>query len=245
MPDTPSSNLPAPARASLFLDFDGTLVDIAPTPDGITVPDDLADLLAMLDTALGGRLALVSGRAIASLEQHLPTFQGIIVGGHGAEMRGRDGRIERLAGADSGIADLHFWATGIEGDLAGVRAELKRTGAALHFRQAPQHEDALHAAAQTYLATHPDLALQMAHMTVELRPKDANKASAVATLMHSPPFVGHPPIFAGDDATDIPAMDHCQTAGGQAISVGGIHAAADIHLAAPQDVRRLLKDWIV
>lgn len=236
--------LPELASVSLFLDFDGTLVDIAPTPDGIAVPEGLGKLLNDLDIALKGRLALVSGRAIASIERHLPTFQGVIVGGHGAETRARDGAVQRLAGIDRDIDVLHEWATRKEDAFDGVRAELKATGAALHFRQAPRHEQALRAAAERYVAAHPGLAAQEAHMTVEVRPENADKASAVRTLMRTEPFAGHIPIFAGDDKTDIPAMAFCRDACGVTISVNGIYSAADIHLAAPRDVCLLLQNWI-
>lgn len=244
MPPKAVTILPAPSQACLFLDFDGTLVDIASTPDGITIPDDLERLLAALETALGGRLALVSGRAIASVKGHLPGFNGIIVGGHGAEMRARDGTLSRLAGTDADVAGAHDWATKAEATFKGARAELKQTGAALHFRQAPQHEDALRASAHTYLKSHPNLALQEAHMTVELRPKDANKASAVEALLASDLFKGHSPVFAGDDLTDIPAMALCREKGGVAISVNDIYQEGELQLASPLDVRRLLKDWI-
>ena len=236
--------LPPPNQTSLFLDFDGTLVDIAPTPDGITVPAELVALLAALDTALNGRIALVSGRAIASIEMHLPQFTGTIVGGHGAEMRGRDGKIVRLAGSEEDVADMHEWANEAEAQFPGTRAELKRTGAAVHFRQAPRHEEALYSAAESYADPNPDIELQEAHMTVELRPTLANKADSVAALMKLDLFKGTRPVFAGDDVTDVPAMDHCRTAGGVAISVSGIAASADIHLDGPKDVRRLLQEWI-
>lgn len=244
MADAMTNDLPSPAQSSLFLDFDGTLVDIAPTPNGIAVPSDLGALLEALGTVLEGRLALVSGRAIASIEAHLPAFRGTIVGGHGAEIRGRDGTLKRLAGTEVDVAGMHAWAIESEAVFSGTRAELKRTGAAMHFRQAPHHEEALRAAAQRYQEVHPDLAIQEAHMTVELRPKSANKADAVAALMQVAPFKDHRPIFAGDDLTDVPAMQLCRAAGGAAISVNGIDPLADIHLSAPADVRRLLQDWI-
>lgn len=236
--------LPPPSQSALFLDFDGTLVDIAPTPDGIMVPEELITLLAALDTALKGRIALVSGRAIASIEAHLPLFSGPIVGGHGAEMRTRDGQVVRLAGSDDNVADMHEWATKAEEAFPGTRAELKRTGAAVHFRQAPHHENALYAAAERYAEPNPDIALQEAHMTVELRPTTANKADAVAALMRLDLFRGKRPVFAGDDVTDVPAMAFCRAAGGVAISVNGINRDADIHRDSPQDVRALFKEWI-
>ncbi len=244
MPDPTHYLLPATSEACLFLDFDGTLVDIAPTPDEIDVPQQLISLLDGLDRTLEGRLALVSGRAIASIETHLPSFSGIVVGGHGAERRDKGGRVVRLAGCDEDIGRAHDWARQVQADHPDIRAELKRTGAAIHFRQATHLEAAARAAAMTYLETCEDMALQEAHMTIEVRPKAANKARAVEALMQREPFAGHRPIFAGDDQTDIPAMDFCRAADGIAISVNAIHPGADIQMASPRAVRALLQEWI-
>ena len=82
-----------PKRIALLLDFDGTLVDIAPTPDAVHVPETLCDALARLLPALGGALALVSGRPIADLDRRFSPLKLPIVGGHGAEMRVREGKI--------------------------------------------------------------------------------------------------------------------------------------------------------
>ena len=93
----PMSNLPSPPSfeslvtsqdLALFLDFDGTLVELAATPDGIDVPRHLARSLHALSDRLGGRLALVSGRAIVDLEQHLGPMAIAKAGSHGGDCRG-------------------------------------------------------------------------------------------------------------------------------------------------------------
>ena len=76
----------APPRAALFLDFDGTLVDIAPTPDAVLVPPDLPALLARLSDRLEGALAVVSGRPAAQLAALLPAPL-MLAGDHGATLR--------------------------------------------------------------------------------------------------------------------------------------------------------------
>lgn len=238
------TTLPALADVSLFLDFDGTLVDIAPTPDSIRVPPDLPALLDRLSRRLAGRVALVSGRAIDSLERHLPDFGGIIVGGHGAELRAGDGTIRRLAGTDASVAAARDWADGAAAQLPGTLVEIKPTGAALHFRQNPEHQAAATAHARAFAKDHPGLSVQEAHMSIELRPVDADKASAVALLMAGMPFKGHRPIFAGDDKTDIPAMDYCRANGGMAISLTTSYPDADIVLASPAAFRAVLAEWI-
>jgi trehalose 6-phosphate phosphatase len=72
---------------ALFLDFDGTLVDIAQRPDGIVVAPELPDILTALSEMLDGALAVVSGRPIAFLDERLAPFSGDMAGLHGTERR--------------------------------------------------------------------------------------------------------------------------------------------------------------
>ena len=72
--------------ASLFLDFDGTLVAIAARPDAVAVEHRLHVLLQKLGDRLGGRLAIVSGRAAANIRILLDDPALVIAGSHGAEI---------------------------------------------------------------------------------------------------------------------------------------------------------------
>src|ERR1700709_846278 len=141
---SPMSELtPPPASlegAALFLDFDGTLVELAETPDAIRVPPALGPLLDRLRVALDGRLAIVSGRAIADLERHLPCAGVAVAGSHGLELRLADGIALPLgvpAALGGGGADTARFAAGGEGLLI----EPKPMGIALHFRLAPELEE--------------------------------------------------------------------------------------------------------
>ena len=58
-----------PQEIGLFLDVDGTLLDIAPRPEAVEVKASLLDDLAAVETALGGAVALVSGRPIGELDR--------------------------------------------------------------------------------------------------------------------------------------------------------------------------------
>src|ERR1043165_7803237 len=84
MPDLPPPP-PLPDDAALFLDFDGTLVELAETPAAIRVPAALGPTLGRLRQRLGGRLAIVSGRSLADLERHLPAAGIAFAGSHGLE----------------------------------------------------------------------------------------------------------------------------------------------------------------
>ena len=62
------SELSAPPYATIadlavFLDVDGTLLEIAPTPESVRVSDSVKILLSDLSLQLKGALALVSGAA--------------------------------------------------------------------------------------------------------------------------------------------------------------------------------------
>jgi trehalose 6-phosphate phosphatase len=200
------------ARAiALFLDFDGTLVDIAPRPDAVHVPPCLPALLGRLARRLEGALAVVSGRALEDLDRMLPVALPMAAE-HGAALR-RDpgGRIERpdLPRPPGAWREA---AAAFAASRPGVLLEEKPRGLVLHYRLAP---DAGAEARARLLAGAPqDFALLPAHMAWEVRPRAVSKATAVAALMAAPPFSGRVPVFIGDDATDEEGMAECRARGG-------------------------------
>jgi len=79
-PRRKSRTIPSPdsidvTRTALLLDVDGTLLDIAATPDGVVVPATLGSTLSDLLAQSGGAVALVSGRTIDTLDRALPSPQ--------------------------------------------------------------------------------------------------------------------------------------------------------------------------
>jgi len=76
-----------PSEWALFLDFDGTLVEIADRPDAVVVPHDLGETLRALRGRLGGAMAIVTGRAIAVIDGFLAPDRFDAAGLHGAEYR--------------------------------------------------------------------------------------------------------------------------------------------------------------
>jgi trehalose 6-phosphate phosphatase len=57
-------------------------------------------------------------------------------------------------------------------------------------------------------------------MLVEVRPHEANKGQAIATLLSEPPFRGRVPVFIGDDRTDEDGFVVVNSMGGLSIQVG-------------------------
>ena len=204
--------------AALFLDFDGTLVELAESPDSIRVPGELRPLLARLSERLCGRLALVTGRSIADLERHLGPCAMAVAGSHGLELR-LAGGAEVSVSAPEGLArardEIRRFAAGDEGLLV----EEKPASIALHFRLSPGREAGA-AALFEELAGRTGFQVQAGKMVLELRPRGADKGDALRRMMAEPTFAGARPLFVGDDLTDEDAFVAAAELGGGGILVG-------------------------
>lgn len=231
------------AGTAIFLDFDGTLVPIAASPDAISVPPDLPKLLARLMDATGGATALVSGRSCGNLREFLPGFQGPIIGCHGAE-EDCEGKIDPhpLAGSDI-VENMGRMAIRFAETIEGLEAETKPLGVALHFRQAPEAADPALKFMRSLSECWPDFELHTAKMAYELRPAGVCKDAAVARWMDRVPFAGRRPVYLGDDTTDEGALAFVRDAGGIAIKVGDGETSAD-YLIAQEEVLPLLEGWL-
>jgi len=202
---------------ALFLDFDGTLVDIAPTPDGITVPANIGERLAALSERIGGRLALVSGRSIDDLEAHCGPLHVACAGSHGAARRAADGSPlgeAALPLPDEAIAAVESFAA-----ANGIRYEAKAHGAALHSRAVPEREEAC-ALFMDELAEKHGLMVKRGKRVAELVRPGADKGGAVLAMMAETPFAGTVPVFVGDDVTDEDGFAAARELGGFAVAVG-------------------------
>ncbi|MDQ3471655.1 MAG: trehalose-phosphatase [Pseudomonadota bacterium] len=209
-----------PARTSLFLDFDGTLVDLVDRPQAVTVNADLSTLLARLALRLEGRLAVVSGRSIAQLADFFGPSSGTValVGSHGAEVQTLGSTVVApQAPAALGKAE-HLFAQAFIGN-EGIFIEVKTLGVAIHYRLDPSAEAAAVSLAHDFASNH-GLKLQRGKMMVEVRSAGHDKGSGIAALMNMPPFAGSVPIFLGDDLTDEPGFRRCSEIGGAGVLVG-------------------------
>lgn len=234
---------PDPDRTAVFVDFDGVLVDLAETPDGIEVPDDLAPLLNRLGDTLGGALAIVTGRSVATIEGFLPGYRGTIVGSHGAERRiGTDHDTHPKAGSDE-VTMIQGVVRSFSSLDPAFLAENKPCGAVLHFRRNPDLFAEAHQFMESLASHFPDFRIQPAKMAFEMKPDDVSKASAIHRLLGQAPFDGRTPVYFGDDATDEPAMEFCLKRGGTAIKVGDGDTRAEHRIGTPGEVRAILADW--
>lgn len=212
---------PSPALldgAALFLDFDGTLVDLAESPDAIRVAPGLAPLLERLRRKLDGRLAIVSGRSLADLERHVPLGGVGFSGSHGLELRLADGTVLPLS-VPIGLEDLRERVLRFAEGKKGLLVEEKPAGIALHYRLAPGEAERASAFMQG-LAAERGFGVQHGNMVVELRPEGATKGDALKAFMTEPEFASARPIFVGDDLTDEHGFEAAAKLGGAGVLVG-------------------------
>lgn len=230
------------AETALFLDFDGCLVDIAPRPDAVVIPPGLPQRLARLHSALGGAVALVSGRDVADLRGYLPDFPGAIAGSHGAELSLSGHLIETTHQVDLDLAALHQAAADAVAAHPAILVEYKPHGVALHYRADPALRPVVEDVTARLAESHPGMMLQPAKMAVELRPAGTGKDGALDRLMGMAPFAGRVPVYAGDDLTDEVAMARAQALGGQGIKIGAGDTVAHHRLPDPAALAHWLDD---
>lgn len=223
---------------ALFLDFDGTLIEIAVGPDAIKVPSGLGTGLQRLGARLGGALALVSGRGIDNLRSFLGPLPLHLAGSHGAHVVHPGGKILRDA---KPLPTLVSDALRQFARDNGLLFEPKAHGGALHFRSRPGLVTGTHRFADA-LAQQHGLATKRGKSVIELVWPGADKGGAVDLLASEPAFVGKRPVFIGDDVTDEDGFAACVRLGGFGITVGERSSAAANHsLASVKDVHAWLE----
>lgn len=237
---------PAPPQAPwcLFLDIDGTLLDIAPTPDAVEVDTALLDLLRRLERASDGAIALITGRPIAAVDVLFDPLLLPVAGVHGFERRNAQGRYFRPGFVGSGLSYLRTEVTALAQSLHGVLLEDKGCAFALHYRQAPNLEETLRLRlARLVSAALPAFELLDGDHVVEVKPVEHDKSTAIEAFMQEEPFCGRMPVFIGDDTTDLDGFAAVKRFNGLAIAVGS-RIPGERRLAGPRDVRAWLESLL-
>ncbi len=201
-PDVAATRHVPLTELALFLDFDGTLVEIQPDPETLAVPPALPALLARLTQDLSGAVTILSGRTLTTLDRFLGDGAWSLAGVHGLERR-LEGRAQ------------HEVEPGLASALDRVRAKLTAAGPApfdiedkgrsiaLHYRRHPDAGPAALAFARDAVAAEPSLLrLQTGKMVAEIAPSRASKGAALHWFMQRPPNLGRVPVMIGDDDTD-------------------------------------------
>lgn len=206
------------SRHALFLDFDGTLIDIAESPSAIDVPRDLPALLMRLQIFLGGAVAIVSGRPLSDLQSYLAPADLDIIAEHGAVLKRRGASVSPPQSAWPD--DWHSRIAQFLLDHPQAEVEHKAYSLALHFRRAPEAEhDALDLLNLLASETSGGFEILPAKMAFELKLATLSKGKAITDLMTREPYRRRVPVFAGDDVTDEDGFVAVKAMGGVALRV--------------------------
>ena len=228
----------------LFLDVDGTLLDVAPTPDSVRVDAALVDLLRELDRAFDGALALISGRPIVEVDDLFEPLFLSVAGVHGCERRDACGNWYRPTFAVTEIEPVRAELRNLLKQFQGIFLEDKGYAFAVHFRQAPFLEEKLRLQLSTLLFRSREYELLEGDHVIEIKPVAHNKATAIEAFMQESPFAGRFPVFIGDDQTDMDGFAAVRRFNGLAISVGN-RVVADRSLQSPAAVRAWLETLLL
>jgi trehalose 6-phosphate phosphatase len=230
---------PVNGNTALFLDIDGTLLDMARTPDRVKVPQDLLKALEQLSGELSGAFAFVSGRSLESIDKLFSPFKPAAIGAHGGEIRGIDGMVARAPALPDSVREIF---TGLAKNIPGLLLEDKKCALALHYRLAPEARPVLTSAMEKHAKLFEAAKIHILHgkSVIEARPLGVDKGTAVVVLAKQKPFAGRAILFGGDDATDLDVFRILPGLGGRGFSVGQHFPGAEHVFESPRAVRQWL-----
>lgn len=230
----PEGLLAEPAAWALFIDIDGTLLDVAPTPDSVFVPPKLVRTLQRVAQGLGGAVALSTGRRVADADRLFAPLKLVTSGVHGTEVRTRNGGDIAML-VPPAPPELVHAVMGVHLVASGILVEPKGAGVAVHYRNAPEARMALERELARIVDGWADIMLCPGRKVLEVLPKGYSKGAALDGLMRLPPFRGRCPIMVGDDHGDESALLAAESLGGVGLRVAGEHfsmVGADFDCAA-------------
>jgi len=205
----------------LFLDVDGTLIELTDSPLDTFADLELKTLLGHVAERLGGAVALVSGRSIDYLDALFAPLRLPAAGLHGVERRKATGVMHGASFTDTQLDRARAALAALVQAHPGTSVEDKGRTIAVHFRMAPQHEESVRRALLAIAAPlGSNYHIQEGNKVLEIKPRGFTKASAIKAFMHEPPFSGRKPVFVGDDLTDQDGFKTVEDQGGISIGVG-------------------------
>ncbi|HSD39946.1 MAG TPA: trehalose-phosphatase [Rhodocyclaceae bacterium] len=231
----------AMADWAYFLDMDGTLIEIAESPAAVSVDAALLNLIRCLHLNCRGAVALISGRSLADLEQHMGGSLIPMAGQHGLERRDASGHLHVFRSSSSAKYEIQGRLEPLLERHPNVILEDKGFSMALHYRRALPLAGYLHRVMRRLLSELGEgLHLQKGKRVIELRPEGFDKGKAVDAYLSESPFLGRRPVFIGDDLTDETAFSAVNRRGGFSIKVGEGPSCAQYGLPDVKAVREWL-----
>jgi trehalose 6-phosphate phosphatase len=210
----------------------------------VVVDSQLPNVLARLQDKLGGALAIISGRPIAFLDQHLGSGRFDSAGLHGLEHR--IGNDLYLCQAEDHPA-LRVIVEGLKEiirDKPGLLIEDKGCSVALHWRLAAHEKEFCIATAHAALESlGADYRVQFGKAVAEILPSAAGKGKVIEAFLREPPYRGRRPVFIGDDLTDENGFRAVNAAGGISVRIGPGETIAHMQIGTPAELRHSLLTW--
>lgn len=233
--------------AALLLDYDGTLVDIVPTPEQARLDDETRALLVALASHPRLRVAIITGRGRPGLDQVAGALPGVALATNGGlVIEDASGRwVEPHANALRPVlAEVAVELRKLASAYPGTLLEDKEWTLALHYRLAPEAE-------QAFAERCADIASRYAgrlrviggKRVFEIQPAVPWDKGAAANAVLDRWSIRDAVLFVGDDDIDEPAFEAVRRRGGLAVRVGGAgkQTAATQVLAGVAEMRALLR----
>jgi trehalose 6-phosphate phosphatase len=210
---------PVSANAAFFIDFDGTLVAIAPRPDLVVVEPEVIRVLERLSKRFGRAVAVISGRPLDVIDDFLAPLKLAVAAEHGSIRRDADGHVHADTRNIEAVKVVVERLKPLVEANPGLLLERKQTSVALHYRQRPELAKICEKAVGEALSGTTGLVILRGKMVYELRPKGLDKGTAVKAFLDEAPFKGRVPIYMGDDVTDEDAFRAVNDLGGITIKI--------------------------
>lgn len=245
-PQQSAYRLPLSRDWALFLDIDGTILELAETPGEVVVTPQVRRLLRDLNAATGGAFALVSGRGLSDIDALFGNSGLSAAGLHGVECRTGYNGVTHVQSVDAAMMrSFRGKLLSYIDQHPGLLLEDKKLSIAIHFRHASNLQAEVETILRETIAGHDSVFhVQRGKMIAEIKPRVSNKGFAIRRFMQTPPFHGRIPVFIGDDITDEDGFHAVNESGGISIKVGRGSSCAGCCLGSPADVIGWLETYL-
>lgn len=233
-----------PARAAIFLDFDGTLVEFAEHPELVRLAPEVRRDIGLIAELVHGALAIITGRDIGKIDEFLSPLVLPVAGVHGLTRRSADGAVHRFPIDQTAIEILMDRLQTFAGGTPQLLLERKQGSVALHYRKSPELEASCVKAVDGAVSDLAGIHVLRGKMVIEAKVDFGDKGSAVGDFMAEKPFAGRIPVFAGDDVTDEDAFRTVNESHGISIKVGRGTTSAHYRVESINAFHKWLHDLV-